>query len=81
MRAVFTEQLGSFQHSERSIIAIVMAKSYSRLGNHERALYWLDRAVNGQNFFWTPYISVDPLYDPLRDDPPFQAILRRFGVS
>ena len=81
MRAVFTEQLGSFAHNERSIVAIVMAKSYSRLGNHERALYWLDRAVTGQKFFWTPYISVDPLYDPLRDDPPFQAILRRMGVS
>jgi hypothetical protein len=55
------------------------AKAYSRLGDKEHALYWLNRAANENSSFWTAYINVDPLYEPLRDDPRFQDIIHRMG--
>ena len=81
IRAVLTQQLNFYLNRNKTEqIPIAIAKYYSRLRNNEHALYWLDRAVNEKQFFWTAYISVDPLFDPLRDDAPFKAILNRMAL-
>jgi DNA-binding winged helix-turn-helix (wHTH) protein/TolB-like protein len=81
MRAIFTQQLNSYlSKNDNERIPIAIAKYFSRLDNNEHALYWLDRAVNGQRFFWTAYINADPLYDTLRDDPRFKEIIRRMNL-
>jgi tetratricopeptide (TPR) repeat protein len=83
MRAVFAQELESLlkgNESERTVDALAISRLYCQLGDRESALSWLDRAMNGPRYFWQPYLNVDPLYDPLRDDPRFKEILHKMGL-
>jgi tetratricopeptide (TPR) repeat protein len=79
VRAV-TEQEINLRSNEKGV-GLLMARLYSRIGDKERALYWLDRAVSEERLFWTAYINVDPLFDPLHADGRFKAIVSRMGLS
>jgi tetratricopeptide (TPR) repeat protein len=59
-----------------------MAWLSASLGDKEKALEYLNRALQeqGTGAFFLPFISVDPLYDFLRDDPRFKEILRRLNL-
>ena len=48
------------------------------LGDHARALDYLEQAyaANSQQVFW---LKVDPLWDPLRSEPRFIALLKRLN--
>jgi len=48
-------------------------------GDKEQALRWLTRGYE-EHLFMLPFINVDPLYDPVRQDPRFQDILHRIGL-
>jgi TolB-like protein/Tfp pilus assembly protein PilF len=52
---------------------------YTRAGKTDEALIWLEKAYDArdQNM---PYISVDPIFDSLRDHPRFQELLRRMNL-
>ena len=50
------------------------------MGNKEQALVWLERAY-AQHANSMMLLKVDPVYDPLRDEPRFQSLLRRMGFS
>lgn len=53
-----------------------IAELYAMAGEKHDALKWLDKAYQeraGQILF----IKVYPVWDPLRDDPRFQAVLRK----
>jgi Tfp pilus assembly protein PilF len=50
-----------------------------RVGNREKGLYWLRRAVEDRSPA-VVYIAVDPLYDGLRSDLRFQNLLRHIGL-
>ena len=56
--------------------ASILAGLYARLGNKEKALEWLERAV-AERDEWVTYMNVSPEYDDLRSDPRFQDLLRR----
>jgi len=57
---------------------IAIALPYVALGEHAQAFQWLDKAYEDRT--WDlPYVNVDPAYDPLRDDPRFQDLLRRMN--
>jgi len=82
LNAVFVEQLNSsLNRDDRERPTIVLAKLYSRLGDREHALYWLNRALSGQRYFWSAYINIDPVYDPLHNDPRFKEIVNRMGLT
>jgi serine/threonine protein kinase/tetratricopeptide (TPR) repeat protein len=55
------------------------AADYLRLGNKEEALRSLEKGYLERDSGMT-YLAVDPLYDPLRSDPRFQALLRRMNL-
>jgi TolB-like protein/Tfp pilus assembly protein PilF len=55
------------------------AKIQAGLGNHEAALEWLERAEGDRSPRLT-WIKVDPVVDPLRNDPRFRKILERIGL-
>ena len=57
-----------------------MAFTYASLGNKDRALAWLDRAVEQRNWMII-YLKRDNVWDPLRSDPRFNELLRRVGLS
>jgi len=48
------------------------------LGDHSRSLDWLERAADRREIALT-VIKMHPLYDPLRGEPRFKALLRRVG--
>ena len=55
------------------------AKWFMRLGNSEEALRELETAVDAR-VFDIIYLRVNPLFDPVREQPRFREVLRRIGV-
>lgn len=53
--------------------------AYVGMGNKDQAFAWLEKAYTQHSNAMTT-LKVDPLYDPLRDDPRFQNLLRRVGL-
>jgi TolB-like protein/Tfp pilus assembly protein PilF len=53
-----------------------VAALYVWLGEPERAIDWLEKAVDERSFNMV-YLKVHPGYDPLRQNPRFVALLRR----
>jgi tetratricopeptide (TPR) repeat protein len=49
---------------------------YSGAEMHEEAIEWIERAFDTREA-QLPYISVNPMFDPVRDDPRVQRIIRR----
>jgi tetratricopeptide (TPR) repeat protein len=56
-----------------------VATLYTRAGMKEEALDWFEKAYDTHDPNM-PYLSVDPIFDGLRDNPRFQAILKRMGL-
>jgi TolB-like protein len=52
------------------------ALAYVRLGEPDKALALLERLV-AERAPWVRTLNVEPLWDPLRNDPRFQSLLRR----
>jgi serine/threonine protein kinase/Tfp pilus assembly protein PilF len=52
---------------------------YLSAGENERALEWLEKGLEARDPN-LPYISVKPIYNPLRSDPRFQDLLRRMNL-
>jgi hypothetical protein len=57
----------------------VAAQLYVRAGQPDLALDWLERAYESRNPN-LPYISVSPVFDPVRDHPRFRALLQRMNL-
>jgi tetratricopeptide (TPR) repeat protein len=55
-----------------------IAATYARLGNHDLALAWLEKHAAARGG-WMRALQTRPEWDPLRQDPRFQALLRRAG--
>ena len=51
---------------------------YGALGELDEAFEWLDRAYEERDYFLGG-LKVDPMYDPLRDDPRFADLLERMN--
>lgn len=49
---------------------------YARSGNKEKALYYLEKAYEEHDANM-PYISIDPIFDYMRDDPRFIALIEK----
>jgi DNA-binding SARP family transcriptional activator/TolB-like protein/Tfp pilus assembly protein PilF len=59
---------------------IEIAKVYLNLGDRDRAVAWLRRAA-GEHFPTLVFLKTDPILDPLRSDPRFQALLRELKMG
>ena len=53
---------------------------YTRAGKKDEALEWLGKAYEAHDPNM-PYISVDPIFDFMRDDPRFKDLLRRMNLK
>ena len=50
------------------------------LGEKEKALDWLEKSYQDQeSACW--YLKIDPIYDSVRNEPRFQAILKKIGLE
>jgi Tfp pilus assembly protein PilF len=66
------------QSKQRYIASTDIALTYAALGEREQGFIWLEKAYEerGSDLI---YLKVDPWFDPLRDEPRFQALLRRMN--
>jgi tetratricopeptide (TPR) repeat protein len=65
--------------SVRYVNATDIARFYVKAGENSQALDWLERAFEERDA-GMPWLSAHPLYDPLRDNPRFQALLQRMNL-
>jgi TolB-like protein/Flp pilus assembly protein TadD len=77
-RAALDELTG--RAAESYVSPARIAQIHLGLGDHARALEWLDRALDERcpEVVW---IGVHPMFDELRDEPRFVAALARTGLS
>jgi TolB-like protein/DNA-binding winged helix-turn-helix (wHTH) protein len=68
-----------YERKHGDMPVVPMAFTYSSLGNKDRAFAWLDKAVEQRNWMII-YLKRDSVWDPLRSDPRFSALLRRVGL-
>ena len=56
-----------------------IAVAYIGMGDKGKAIAWLEKAY--AEYSISTALKVDPIYDPLRSDPHFRALLRRVGLA
>jgi hypothetical protein len=64
----------------RHVAAANIAIGYIGIGDNTTALSWLETAYDEHSQALT-YLKIDPVYDPLRSDPRFAALLQGVGLS
>jgi tetratricopeptide (TPR) repeat protein len=77
-RKVLDELTGFLQQGYE--VQYDIARVYHGLGNREKALDWLGKALEAQGR-WTLELKVDPLWQNLRSEPRFLALLRKMGME
>jgi len=61
----------------RYVRAYWRALLYVNLGNHNEAIRWLEQGIANHEGSAMTWIKVDPLFDPLRGDPRFEALVQK----
>jgi len=51
-----------------------IAAAYLAMGDKEHALEWLEKSATDDRS-WMVWLKVDPVMDPLRNDPRFQKLM------
>jgi TolB-like protein/DNA-binding winged helix-turn-helix (wHTH) protein len=92
MRAAVYSRLGRAEEARREVVNIeqlpgsridrtpALLVAYSGTGQKERAIELLQKAFS-EHSNAVVQIKVDPMYDPIRDDPRFKDLLRRIGLE
>ncbi len=60
---------------------IGLAQIYAWTGEKDQALQLLDHSLNTPNGVTVPILKLDPVWDPLRNDPRFQALIDKYGAK
>jgi hypothetical protein len=68
------------QAKQRYIPSYYFAIIYLGLGEPDQVFAWLERAFEERSGFLA-YLKVEPMLDPLRDDPRFSGLLHRIGFA
>ncbi len=64
---------------QTNVAATNIAALYVCAGERERALEWLERGFEERDIVMV-YLTVDPIWNSVRDDPRFQDLLRRMNL-
>ncbi|MGH7671537.1 MAG: tetratricopeptide repeat protein, partial [Gemmatimonadales bacterium] len=67
------------QVREGYVSPVAFATLHLALGNADLALDYAERAY-AERRGWLAYLTVNPILDPLRDNPRFQALVRKMGL-
>jgi TolB-like protein/Flp pilus assembly protein TadD len=60
-------------------ITVALAQIYVLAGENDQALRLLDHSLQTPNGVTVPLLKLDPIWDPLRKDPRFQALIDKYG--
>ncbi len=66
--------------NSKQLPAYWKASYYVLVGEKESALEWMGQAINERDPI-SPWFNIAPYFDPLRDDPRFQDLLRRMNLE
>jgi TolB-like protein/Flp pilus assembly protein TadD len=58
---------------------VLLAQIYAQTGEADQALQLLDHSLNTPNGITVPILKLDPVWDPVRNDPRFQALVDKYG--
>jgi tetratricopeptide (TPR) repeat protein len=58
--------------------SVFLARLLTHFGEHERAIEILQEELPAPSVISVPLLEIDPIWDPLRDHPRFQALLERY---
>ena len=74
------EVIGSYLEriKTESFLSGFIALQYAAIGDKDQAFEWLERAYENGDY-WPETMLVEPLFDPLRDDPRFDDLVRRMN--
>jgi serine/threonine-protein kinase len=77
-RAEAEELLARLEEERRKgyVSPVALATLYLGLGQHDRALDWAEKAYEERRG-WLAYLTVNPLLDPVRGNPRFEALVAR----
>jgi tetratricopeptide (TPR) repeat protein len=59
--------------------ALMIAEIYIGLEDRDQAFHWLHRAIDQKDL--PPFLTCDPLFDPLRTDSRFSSLLKRTNLA
>jgi serine/threonine-protein kinase len=62
-------------------VTAVLAQIYARTGEQDQAFGLLDHLLATPNGLTVPIVKLDPLWDPLRKDPRFQALIDKYASN
>jgi tetratricopeptide (TPR) repeat protein len=60
---------------------VALAQIYAWTGESDQALQLLDRSLSTPNGVTIPFLRLDPMWDPLRSDPRFQALIDKHAAK
>jgi len=60
---------------------LLLAQIYAWTGEKDQALQLLDHSLNTPNGITIPILKLDPAWDPIRNDPRFQALIDKYGAK
>lgn len=63
----------------RFVEPLEVAIVYEALGERDTAFAWLDRALKARSH-WLVALAVEPRFESLRDDPRYEALVKKVGV-
>jgi TolB-like protein/Flp pilus assembly protein TadD len=58
-----------------------LAEIYAWVGEHDEALRLIDHLLQVPSFMSVEVLKLDPVWDPLRKDPRFQALIEKYAVN
>ena len=68
------------KRSERSYVpSTLIAATYAAVGDHQEASRWLHKAVQQRDGILI-FLNVDPMFEDLRSDPRYRAIIQQVDL-
>jgi hypothetical protein len=81
----YAQDIEHLQAAKQMYMPAYLATVYARLGDKDRAFYWLEESYNDQvhsgrgNSTWN-WLKTDPMLKSIRSDPRYFDLLRRVGL-
>jgi len=62
-------------------LTVSLAQIYAQTGENNQATQLLEHSIHTPNGITVPILKLDPIWDPLRKDPRFQALIDKYGAK
>jgi serine/threonine protein kinase/Tfp pilus assembly protein PilF len=82
LMGVLQQQLSELKQlsTQRYVPPLDIASIYARLGEHDQAFEWLQKAYD-ERFSLLPWLGLDPRFDSLHSDSRFLDLLKKIGLE